>query len=100
MNALLWNPPCACAAIKSGDPRQGMQIAMTAMKSDRQMVAIALVNNVRVLYSDDDGVERFASNCGLATKCVTHLPVLPGQRALFEDVERSDPAGDSGNGVP
>jgi hypothetical protein len=56
------------AAIKSGDPRQGMQITKSAMKFDRQIVAIALVNGARVLYSGDDGVERFASICGLATK--------------------------------
>jgi hypothetical protein len=61
------------SAIKSGDPRQGLQITKSAMKFDRQIVAIALVNGTRVLYSDDDGVERFALSCGLATKRVTDL---------------------------
>ncbi|MEK7407926.1 MAG: hypothetical protein AAB225_22880 [Acidobacteriota bacterium] len=32
------------AAIKAGDPREGMQITKSAMKFDRQIVAIALVN--------------------------------------------------------
>ena len=32
------------AAINAGDPREGMQITKSAMKFDRQIVAIALVN--------------------------------------------------------
>jgi hypothetical protein len=88
-------------AIRSGDPRQGMQITKTAMKFDRQIVAIALVNGARVLYSDDDGVEKFASSCGLATKRVTDLPVPVSQPGLFEQAENSgDPeaADMAGNG--
>jgi hypothetical protein len=52
-----------------------------------------------VLYSDDDGVERFAASCGLATKRVAGLPVPASQRELFEDAAGSDPAADSGNDV-
>ena len=73
------------AAIKSGDPRQGMRITKSAMKFDRQIVAIALVNGARALYSDDDGVERFASSCGLATKRVADLPMPASQSKLFEE---------------
>ena len=87
------------AAIKSGDPRQGMRITKSAMKFDRQIVAIALVNGARVLYSDDDGVERFASSCGLATKRVTDLPVPASQRELFDDAEGPS-AGGGQNDVP
>ncbi len=76
------------AAIKSGDPRQGMRITKSAMKFDRQIVAIALVNGARALYSDD-GFEKFASSCGLATKRVADLPVPASQGELFE--ERQDP---------
>jgi hypothetical protein len=67
------------------------------MKFDRQIVAIALVNGARVLYSDDEGVERFASSCGLATKRVTDLPVPASQRDLFEDAERSGASSDREN---
>ena len=77
------------AAIKSGDPRQGMRSTKSAMKFDRQIVAIALVNGARALYSDDDGVVTFASSCGLATKRVADLPVPASQGKLFE--ERRDP---------
>jgi|ERR1700691_238913 len=75
------------AAIQSGDPRQGMRITKSAMKFDRQIVAIALVGGARMLYSDDDAVERFASSCGLATKRVVDLPVPSSQRELFEGAE-------------
>jgi hypothetical protein len=76
-------------AIQSGDLRQGMQITKNAMKFDRQIVAIALVSGARILFSDDDGVEKFASACGLATKRVTSLPVPVSQRKLFEQQEDS-----------
>ncbi len=91
------------ASIKAGDPREGMRITKTAMKFDRQIVAIALVNGARVLYSDDDGVERFASSCGLATKHVADLPLpasqgnLPFEQQEPSNGERSDVAGDGGN---
>lgn len=91
------------AAIKSGDPRQGMRITKSAMKFDRQIVAISLVNGARVLYSDDDGVERFASSCGLATKRVADLPVPASQGKLFDgqqksgDAEGPDVAGEGEN---
>ena len=77
------------AAIKVGDPREGMRITKNTMKFDRQIVAIALVNGARVLYSDDVDVEKFASSCGLATKRVVDLTVPASQGKLFE--ERQDP---------
>jgi hypothetical protein len=52
------------------------------MKFDRQIVAIALVSGASVLYSDDDGVVKFAAACGLAVKRVTDLPVPASQQAL------------------
>jgi hypothetical protein len=78
------------AAIKAGDPREGARITKTAMKFDRQIVAISLVNGARVLYSDDDGVEKFAAGCGLAVKRVADLPVPASQPDLpFEPQESS-----------
>jgi hypothetical protein len=71
-----------------------MRITKSAMKFDRQIVAIALVNCARALYSDDDGVKRFASSCCLATRRVADLPVPASQGELFE--ERQKP-GDSEN---
>ena len=69
-------------ARKAGDQREGLPITKSAMKFDRQIVAIALVSGASVLYSDDDGVVKFAAACGLAVKRVTDLPVPASQQAL------------------
>jgi hypothetical protein len=69
-------------ARKRGDQREGLAITKNAMKFDRQIVAIALVSNASVLYSDDDGVATFALGCGLAVKRVANLPVPASQQAL------------------
>jgi hypothetical protein len=50
-----------CEARKAGDQREGLPIAKNAMKFDRQILAIALVSGARVLFSDDDGVAKFAA---------------------------------------
>jgi len=91
------------AAVRAGDPREGLRITKSAMKFDRQIVAIPLVNEARVLYSDDDGVETFAANCGLAVKRVADLPVPASQGNLpFEqqdsDVNRQPGAGNQPGG--
>jgi hypothetical protein len=69
-------------ARKGGDQREGLPITKNAMKFDRQIVAIALVSNARILYSDDDGVARFATGCGLAVKRVADLPIPASQPDL------------------
>jgi hypothetical protein len=62
------------------------------MKFDRQIVAISLVCGARVLYSDDDGVAKFAAACGSAVKRVTDLPVPASQQALQFAPEIAEPA--------
>ena len=79
-------------ARKAGDQREGLPITKNAMKFDRQIVAIALVCGARVLYSDDDGVAKFAAACGLAVKRVTDLPVPASQQALPFAPEIAEPA--------
>jgi hypothetical protein len=69
-------------ARKAGDQREGLPITKTAMKFDRQIVAIALVSGSSILYSDDDGVAKFAAACGLAVKRVIDLPVPASQQAF------------------
>jgi hypothetical protein len=69
-----------------GSMKEGLPITKTAMKFDRQIVAIALVSGARVLYSDDAGVARFAVGCGLEVKAVVDLAVPVKQGELgFED---------------
>ena len=73
-------------ARRGGDQREGLQITKSAMKFDRQIVAIALVNGATILYSDDDGVAKFAAGCELSVKRVADLPVPASQQPLpFQD---------------
>jgi hypothetical protein len=85
-------------ARKAGDQREGLPITKNAMKFDRQIVAIALVSGSRILYSDDDGVAKFAGACGLAVKRVTDLPVPASQQPLefTPDTEGAAPGEPSG----
>jgi hypothetical protein len=69
-------------ARRAGDQREGLPITKSAMKFDRQIVAIALVSGATVLYSDDDGVAKFAAGCGLAVKRVADPPVPASQQPL------------------
>lgn len=89
------------AAISAGDPREGVPITKSAMKFDRQIVAIALVNGAEALYSDDDGVRTFGERCGLRVKRVVDLPIPASQQNLpfpgpqeSDDAEASDNEGD------
>ena len=61
------------------------------MKFDRQIVAIALTNGARVLYTDDDGVRKFAEDCGLSVKRTSDLAIPAVQQELFEGKERPRP---------
>jgi hypothetical protein len=79
-------------ARKAGDQREGLPITKSAMKFDRQIVAIALVSGARVLFSDDDGVAKFAAACGLAVKRVTDLPVPASQQDLQFAPDIAQPA--------
>jgi hypothetical protein len=54
------------------------------MKFDRQIVAIALTNGARILYSDDDGVKRFGERSGLRVVRTSDLPLPAVQQDLFE----------------
>lgn len=81
-------------ARKTGDQRDGLPITKNAMKFDRQIVAIALVSGASVLYSDDEGVAKFATACGLTVMRVADLPVPASQQPLpFPD--GSEPVGES-----
>jgi hypothetical protein len=75
------------------------------MKFDRQIVAIALTNGARVLYSDDDGVKKFEEGSGLKVKRTSDLPIPLIQQQLFEGgkftlSEQSDSADDGKSAGP
>src|SRR5689334_9212652 len=69
-------------AAAKGDIRDGLTITKSRMKFDRQIVAIALTNGARALYTDDDGVRRFAESCGLKVKRTSDLPIPAVQQEL------------------
>ncbi len=86
-------------ARQAGDQREGLPITKSAMKFDRQIVAIALVSGATILYSDDDGVAKFAAGCGLAVKRVADLPVPASQQSFtFPDAgaQATAPAAEAG----
>jgi hypothetical protein len=89
------------AAYTAGDIREGLKTTKSKMKFDRQIVAIALTNGARVLYSDDDGVKKFGEGSGLKVKRTSDLLIPLIQQQLFEGgkftlSEQSDSA-DAGN---
>jgi hypothetical protein len=72
------------AAVAAGDIREGVNTTKTQMKFDRQIVAIALTNGARVLYSDDYGVKHFGTRAGLKVNRTSDLPIPAIQQDLFE----------------
>ena len=83
-------------ARKAGNSRAGLTITKNEMKFDRQIVAIALVNEASVLYSDDIGVATFARGCGLKVKGIIDLPVPMTQQSLELIEARSEEEPDTG----
>jgi len=83
-------------AIQARDSREGLPSTKSAMKFDRQIVAIALVNGARVLYSDDAGVQKFAARCSLPVERTGDLPVPAMQNDLpFDSQQAGDSSGDA-----
>jgi hypothetical protein len=73
--------------IKKHSKKRGRQVEETwaKVKFDRQIVAIAKVNGVSALYTDDHGVRTFAEESGISVFGIIDLP-LPGsmsQMGLF-----------------
>ncbi len=79
-------------AAAKGDIRDGLTITKSRMKFDRQIVAIALTNGARVLYTDDDGVRKFAEGCGLSVKRTSDLAIPAVQQELFDGKAATPPA--------
>ena len=86
-------------AAAKGDIRDGLTITKSRMKFDRQIVAIALTNGARVLYTDDDGVRKFAEGCGLSVKRTSDLAIPAVQQELFEG-KATPPADVPASGAP
>jgi hypothetical protein len=61
----------------AGDKKAGSAHRWQVVKVDRQFVAIAKVNDVSCIYSDDEGVKKMAESAGIKVKGISDLPVPP-----------------------
>ena len=61
----------------AGDKKAGSTSRWQVVKVDRQFVAIAKVNGVTVIYSDDKGVGKMAESVGIQVKGIADLPAPP-----------------------
>lgn len=68
------------------------------VKFDRQIVAIAKVNEARTIYSDDQDLGRFARSVGLRVVCTWDLPIPASKTPLFDDLPAEEIAGADRNG--
>jgi predicted nucleic acid-binding protein len=64
------------------------------VKLDRQIVAIAKVNEARTIYSDDQDLGRFAKSVGLKVVCTWDLPIPASKTPLFDDLPDEKAADD------
>lgn len=80
------------------DKRDGVQGTWAKIKFDRQIVTIAKVNGASKIYSDDDGVEKFANRCGIPVVKTWQMPLRPGKQSNFLDMlQRLDEVAESEN---
>lgn len=82
-------------AATTGDKKAGSRHRWQVVKVDRQFVAVAKVNGVSEIYSDDDGVRKLAEAVGIRCKGAEDLPAPPPpdpQGDLFADLTPSSSA--------
>lgn len=72
-------------AIRAGDKKDGSPSSWQKVKIDRQIIAIARVQGVQRIYSDDGGVAAFAEKVGIPVIQTWALPLPPEdpQQSLF-----------------
>ena len=62
-------------AIDKGDKKDGSKETWAKVKFDRQIVAIAKVNRVTVIYTDDNNLRKLAASQGVRAIGVGELPI-------------------------
>jgi predicted nucleic acid-binding protein len=67
-------------ALNSGGKKGGSESSWAKIKFDRQIIAIARVEGVSTIYSDDGDIVRFSKNAGITVVRLCDLP-LPPQEA-------------------
>lgn len=77
-------------ALRTGDKRHGGEGTWAKLKYDRQIVAIAKVEGVSVIYSDDGNIHNFGGRAGLSVIRIADLPLPP------DDTQQSLPLEERG----
>ena len=86
-------------ALNSGDKRSGHGGTWAKVKYDRQIVAIAKVNNASVLYSDDREIFKLGAKIGLTVIRIADLPLPPEDaQSSFEFEQEESENYDTGEG--
>jgi hypothetical protein len=73
-------------ALKAGDKKSGILAPHNKVKFDRQIVAIARVENVGTIYSDDHDMKTLADQCGIRVVRVEDLPLPPASQPRLEGI--------------
>ncbi len=81
---------CAIAiddANSKGDKRGGRKSTWAKAKFDRQIVAIAVTESAKVIYSDDEDIPTYSKHHDIKTIRIMELPLPPeaAQGKLFTD---------------
>jgi hypothetical protein len=73
-------------AMRTGDKKSGSQQPWQKVKLDRQIIAIARVNSVELIYSDDESIKSFATPIGMKVVQTWEMPLPPEelQGTLFQ----------------
>ena len=74
-------------ALDSGNKKGGSKSSWAKIKFDRQIIAIAKVEQASTIYSDDGDIERFSKGSGIKVVRVSDLPLPP------QDAQHSLPLG-------
>ena len=83
-----------------GGKKAGLESPYQKVKFDRQIVAIARVNDAHTIYSDDQDLGRFAKNAGMKVVCTWDLPIPPSKTPLFDDLPDEKSADPDKRGHP
>lgn len=74
-------------ALDSGNKKSAAGEPWSKVKFDRQIVAIARTESAEIIYSNDDGIRRFARRLGIDVIGINQLALPPEdpQRGLFDE---------------
>lgn len=89
-------------ALAAGDKKDGIDAPWQKIKVDRQILAICKVNNVSILYTDDDILAKTAARAGLRTLGIHDLPIPDENRQgdIFASLEQRDEIERAPDGEP